>query len=402
MLEIADSGNRRPRIAWPWSGGARSGALPRQASDQEALIEALDGLASSVSSAGSVDDMLPIIVDSAREFTGADKVAVCLVDEQSDTVTLDAASLVVRGARAEYPQQWWGERLPGIAVRVLSYGRAEIEVDEEQRAWLVVAPVRIAEQPFGVLVVMGPITRPLRREHSAYLSLLGVFAAVAIANARLIEESSTALLASERDRIAREMHDGISQSLFGISLGIELCKKQVMNDPPLVKRRLEEIQAQLGTSMAELRRYVYDLRPLTLRELGLRGAIEGWVHDVTTGRETRGTVRIAGQERHVGSAAEVCIFRIAKEAVSNAVRHAHADAFTVKLEYADESVILTVSDDGLGFDADRALRDALPGGGIGLQSMRERVAACGGTLTIDSGAGLGTVVRAEVPARAAP
>ena len=80
------------------------------------------------------------------------------------------------------------------------------------------------------------------------------------------------------------MHDGVVQSLFSISLGLEICKKQVFRDPQMVATRLDDLQSHLNVAMTELRRFIYDLRPMKLAELGLSGAIEYWIREVTLGR----------------------------------------------------------------------------------------------------------------------
>ncbi|HEY5432087.1 MAG TPA: sensor histidine kinase [Coriobacteriia bacterium] len=220
-------------------------------------------------------------------------------------------------------------------------------------------------------------------------------------NARLAEESRYVLLSSERERIAREMHDGLSQSLFSVSLGLELCKKQVLRDPVAVSGRLAGLQDQLNQGMAELRRVIYDLRPMNLQALGLRGSVDMWVNEATAGRGITGKLEIVGVERTLSPSAEACLYRVAKEAVSNSVRHSGAHRLGVQIEYADCAIVLTITDDGTGFLAEEADRKALPGTGMGLRSMRERMAAAGGTLSVTSAPGEGTVVRAELPMEAA-
>jgi signal transduction histidine kinase len=201
------------------------------------------------------------------------------------------------------------------------------------------------------------------------------------------------MLAGERDRIAREMHDGVVQSLFSISLGLEVCKKQLFRDPTAVSVRLEELQQHLTSSMSELRRLVYDLRPKSLSEHGLKGSLETWVEQATAGRGIEATVRVEGQPTVIPASTEACLFRVAKEAVSNAARHSGASRIDVLLRFDDKGMALVVTDDGRGFDLDQMLET---GTGIGLRSIRERVLAEGGTLTVDSEPGTGTRIQVEV------
>lgn len=370
--------------------------VPRQPEDQAALIHALNVVAASVSAAADVREVLGTIVEAAKRFTGTEKVLICLTDQDVDGCALDETTVVVRGRRDTHQQSWWSGRLADVATEVFADGRPYFETAEEHDAWLLGVPVSLRDEPLGVLVAINSTDHRLKPEHTAFLSILGAFAATAIANARLIEDSRYALLASERERISREMHDGISQSLFSISLGLDLCRKQVVRDPEGVARRLEEIQELLRASMGELRRYIYDLRPAKLQELGLVDSIDLWIREVTAGRPLSGGIEVRGEPVTLSPTAEACLYRVAKEAVSNVVRHSGAERFTVTIEYVDGSVRLSVSDDGDGFKPEAAL-EALPGTRMGLRSMRERVATEGGTLTITSAPGEGTVICAELP-----
>lgn len=363
---------------------------------QLALITALDSVAESISSASTVHDVLAIIVESAKRFTGTEKVVVCLVDEFAEGLAMDESTMVVRGPRAAHAQEWWGEHLTTIAEDVFADGRAFFEVDHERDAWLLAVPVRAQDQPLGILVAINAIGHRLLPEHSAFLSILGAFAAVSIANARLAEEGRYAMLASERERIAREMHDGISQSLFSISLGMELARKQLVKDPVAAMRTLDDLEDQLASSCAEIRRLIYDLRPMKLQELGLVGSVETWVKEATRGTKLRGQTEVSGLVLRLSPAQEACLYRVAKEAVSNAVRHSGGRQVSVHIEYASGAVVLTVADDGNGFTAGET-SPRLEGTGAGLRNMSERISAEGGRLHVRSTPGSGTVVRAELP-----
>lgn len=389
--------HRAIRRIWPVRSRARERDLiPRPPEAQQALVDALDSVSGSISSAASVHDVITTIVDAAKSFTGAEKVAVCLVDEYAEGLVMDEATLVVRGARDTHLQEWWGQHLADIADDVFGCGRPSCEVDRERGAWLLAVPVRVQGEPLGVLIAINSLDHSLMPEHSAFLSMLGAFAAVSIANARLAEDGRHALLASERERIAREMHDGISQSLFSVSLGLELAKRQVGRDPILAQRTLESLEAQVSSSAGELRRLVYDLRPKNLQELGLVEAVRTWVHEATFGGDVRGIVEVQGTARVLRPSQEACLYRIAKEAVSNAVRHSGGDRLVVRIAFAPEQVVLMVSDDGNGI-AHGETEPRLEGTGAGLRNMRDRMDAEGGRLEVSSEPGTGTIVRAVLP-----
>jgi signal transduction histidine kinase len=209
---------------------------------------------------------------------------------------------------------------------------------------------------------------------------LAAHAAVLIEHARLYEASQELSVLEERNRLARELHDALTQSLFGLRLRLEA------GDMSGATSLLEEI-------FAELRSLILQLRPPALEAEGLVTSLAkhleviGRMHGVATRLD-------ASSVGDLGPDAEQALFRIAQEAVTNTVRHASATEVVVRLERADGHVALTVSDDGVGFDPSAR---AVSARRLGLVSMRERTEDLGGRFTITSEMGTGTVVRAEVP-----
>lgn len=370
--------------------------IPDPPAAQRALVDALGDVSSAVSSASSVREANAAIVEAAKRFTGADKIAVWLLDEHADGLVLDKRTLVVRGSRDTHLQEWWGSHLPDIIDDVFRDGKPLVDVDRERGAWLLAVPVRAQGEPLGVLVAINGLEHRLLPEHSAFLSILGAFAAVSIVNARLAEESRYAIMASERERMAREMHDGISQSLFSILLGMELAKRQVSRDSAQAFRTLDDLERQLSVSATELRRLVYNLRPLNLKELGLVHSIRLWLAEATRGSHMTGRMEVCGVQRTLGPAQEACLYWVAKEAISNAVRHSKGSSVAVTLAYAPREVVLTVKDDGCGLmPAEERAR--LPGTGAGMRNMHDRMVAEDGRLDVLGEFGAGTIVRAHLP-----
>lgn len=360
---------------------------------QGELIATLNEVADAVSSAMNVEEVLEVIVERAKRVTDTDKALLVLADEHSAQLDLD--TIVVRGRRNQHSQEWWGGRLEELGEAVFETGEAVIEAHPEEDAWLLCNPVLVKDHPIGLLCAINTADRPFTRVQRDFLAILSAFAASAIENARLAEQSRYVLLASERDRIAREMHDGVVQSLFSISLGLELCKKQVLRDPQAVAERLEELQSHLNTSMTELRRFIYDLRPMKLAELGLVGAVEYWLTEITQGRSVRARLVVNGEVGDLSPSEEACLYRVAKEAVSNAVRHANAQLVEVTIERTNGTACMRVADDGIGFDISR-VPDAGTNG-LGLRSIKDRVAREGGSLSVDSNPGVGTVLAVLLP-----
>jgi len=362
---------------------------------QADLIAALNDVADAVSSTISLDEVLETIVERAKRITNTEKaVLVLTVDHGSD---LDADSLVVRGARDEHPQSWWAAQLQGIAPQVFASGEMYLDLDRENDAWLLCAPIIVKNRPIGLLCAINSKAHRFGQAQIDFLAILGAFAATAIENARLAEETRYVLLASERDRIAREMHDGIAQSLFSVALGLEVCRKQVERDPAAVAHRLGDLAEQVDLSRSELRRFIYDLRPLKLTELGLVGAIEYWLREVCPAEGVYTEVTVHGERATLDPSLEACLYRVAKESIANAMKHGQPTRVGVFIAFDTEAVHLLVTDNGSGFIPDDIGRTASTESGIGLRSITDRVRAQGGKIKIVSAPGQGTRVDVVVP-----
>ena len=363
---------------------------------QADLIAALNDVASAVSSTISVDDVLETIVERAKWITNTEKAALVLTYDNS--ATIDRDSVVVKGSRDEHSEEWWGPELEAIAAVVFREASTYLNLNQGADAWLLAVPITVRDRPIGLLAAINSRQHQFSPEQVDFLAILGAFAATAIENARLAEQSKYVLLASERDRIAREMHDGISQSLFSVALGLEVCRKQVTRDPVAIGNRLEELQEMVDVSRSELRRFIYDLRPVKLQELGLAGAIEYWVHEVTNGKPISGRLKVEGEVRTLTPAAEACLYQVAKESVSNVVKHAGAHVLEVTINYAEDGVSLRISDDGEGFEESDAQSRIDEGKSLGLRSIGERVKRENGRLDVVTSPGEGTTIYVRLPA----
>ncbi len=368
---------------------ARSKNGRRTTGQTDDLISMLTDAAVAVSSAMSTTEVLSVIAEQARQATRADKLAILLYDE--DTGLFDPDSLVVRGMRDQHPQAAWEERLSRVA-QPASLGEIVTDAGDGSEPVLVAVPMRLHGEPIGIICAINSPDRSLDTARRDALTVLAAFAATAIERARLSEQTATMLLSSERERIAREIHDGVMQSLFSMSLALEVCKKGIYRDPTEVYQRLDELQDQLNMAAAELRRYIYDLKPARLSELGLASAVQYWIRDVTSGTPVRGRFIIEGESPSLTAREEACLYRVAKEAVSNAVRHADAKNVDVRLVHGPGWVKMTVSDDGKGFDPEMQ-KDS---GGMGLKSIQDRVRGEGGKLSIESLDGRGTRITVQL------
>lgn len=193
--------------------------------------------------------------------------------------------------------------------------------------------------------------------------------------------------AAERSRLRRDLHDGLGPSLSGLGLGLEAVQSALTHDDPATAATLlQRLHEETGTAVTEVRRILDDLRPNVLDDVGLIPALRRQAEAASN--EVQVAMEL-GAVDGLSSELETVVYRIAQEALNNAVRHASAERITLRLATSDGRIALEVADDGAGFAGPRA-------GGLGLGSMKHRANAVGGTLTITSGSS-GTTVRADLP-----
>ncbi|UCC64437.1 MAG: response regulator [Anaerolineae bacterium] len=202
----------------------------------------------------------------------------------------------------------------------------------------------------------------------------------------------TAAQEEERQRIARELHDGLGPALASLNIRLRTVRKLLERDGHPVAGEVEELAGQAQSSIQDIRRLIHDLRPVALDELGLLPALRE--HLARCQREHSLAVEFTADEgERFPAAVETALFRIVQEAVNNVLRHAQAQHVSVALTRETDHVGLCVADDGQGFNA----QFAHSGRHIGLWSMRERVEQLGGQFEVRSTPGQGTTVTAVVP-----
>jgi signal transduction histidine kinase len=211
-------------------------------------------------------------------------------------------------------------------------------------------------------------------------------------NAELHERAKQVAVLEERQRLARELHDSVTQSLYGMSLHAEAAGRALADgDPGAVDANLKEIRETSQEALGEMRLLLFELRPPLLAEHGLIGALRSRLSAVEARAGLLTELHGDGEAR-LDAQTEQELFRLAQEALNNVLKHAHAHRVTVRLDVTDVNATLEVADDGLGFEP------ALKGGtGFGLPGMRERAERVGGALEIESEPGGGTTVRVTVP-----
>jgi len=201
---------------------------------------------------------------------------------------------------------------------------------------------------------------------------------------------------AERQRLAREIHDTLAQGFASIVTLSEAARAHARISPEVAMRHLEEVGQAARSSLDQARRAIWALRPEVLEHGSLGRALGELAAEFgcRTGIDTQSAV--TGAEDELAPAAQEALLRIAQEALANVRKHARAHRVRLTLSYLDDATLLDVRDDGTGFEPAAPARTA-SGGGFGLAGMRERLAAHGGTLTIESAPGQGTAVVAALP-----
>ncbi|MDP2744168.1 MAG: GAF domain-containing sensor histidine kinase, partial [Dehalococcoidia bacterium] len=280
--------------------------------------------------------------------------------------------------------------------------------EEGLRAFLSV-PIRSRDKTIAVLNITSREPRHFSSQDIRLLSAIGSQVGVAIERARLYDEVKQkeqmrgnllrqiiSAQEDERKRIARDLHDETSQALTALTMHLE----SVVRKPPEaeeMKASLKKIQGMATRTLEDVHRIIFDLRPSLLDDLGLIAALRWYAqyrlepHGVTVNIETR------GPERRLPGEIEAALYRIAQEAISNIAQHAQAKRADLCLEFKANSLVLTVEDDGAGFDAGKVVRSDDKKRGLGLMGMKERAELLGGVLDIRSRNGHGTRVTLAVP-----
>jgi len=200
----------------------------------------------------------------------------------------------------------------------------------------------------------------------------------------------------ERKRVAREIHDGPAQSMANIVMRAEFCQKLLDIHPEKVRGELAELQDLVRLSLMDMRKIIFDLRPMVLDDLGLAPALKRCLTDYKEQYGIHIEFLFIGQQRRLDSSIEIALFRIIQEAVNNIKKHAKARNAVVKMEMLPQKVNILIKDDGVGFDLNKVMADEKRDG-YGLIGIRERVQLLQGEFNISTAPGRGTSLAISVP-----
>lgn len=202
----------------------------------------------------------------------------------------------------------------------------------------------------------------------------------------------------ERKRISREIHDGPAQSLANIVLRTEIAERMLLKKEfQLVQDELVDLKGQVRSGLEEIRKIIFNLRPMALDDLGLVPALRKFAHDFEDKAKIRTIFELTGKEVRMPSAMEGAVYRLVQEAFTNAQKHARASFVTLEVAFSTETVTIVIVDNGIGFQSEQMENHAQDNSHFGLIGMRERVDLLEGRMEIDSKIGHGTKIIVHIP-----
>lgn len=204
-------------------------------------------------------------------------------------------------------------------------------------------------------------------------------------------------ISEERTRIALDIHDGLVQTLAGLSYKLDLCREFLGGDPARCGRTLRQTQHLLKSAIEEARQVVFNLKPLHFERLELHTALKHYLKTYAKQYRIATTVTLKGSERGLYPKTKIFLFRIVQEALSNVQKHAGASAVDVEVSIEKSILTATIRDNGRGFDLPEVSRNPEKWASLGLKGMTERARLMGGRARIDTHPGRGTTIAVEIP-----
>lgn len=370
-----------------------------------AEFEALNAVVHAMVQAIHPDQVLAVIARQSVQVTGGTSALVTLLSQ-------DGRQQFVRAAHGETMATYVGMELPiegNLAGLVVRTGNVMVSLDPPHDPRLnqdlvnaghwqnvIEAPLRSKERVLGVLVVATAHRSGFDEQHVRMLSLFANQAGLFLENAGLhVKEREVAVL-EERNRLARELHDSVTQVLFSLTLNLEAALEMSKKSPEKAIVLVSRSQEMATEALADMRSLIFELRPAALQEKGLAMALSNHINLFRRRQGIDVSLVLEGEER-LAPEMEFCLYRVAQEALNNVAKHARAGQVTVTYSVTPRLAMLRVADDGQGWDPQLEPQ----GQSFGLVGMRERLALVGGTLHVQSSPGQGTQIEAHIPLDAA-
>ena len=367
--------------------------LERRVQERTRQLTTLLEVQRALSSRLDPEAVMQMIAEEARQLLGGSFGGLFVREGE----TLRVAAL----AGTYGPDMWVGYGMPlrqsATGLALLSGQVVRIGSLDDQRLYhqamtaariqsMVGIPLRAGENPIGVISVGNAQPDAFSEADEHMLALLAPGAAIALENARLYKQAQQAAALEERQRLARDLHDAVTQTLFSASMIADVLPRLWERTPDEGRRRLDELRQLTRGALAEMRALLLELRPAALTEADL-GDVLHQLGEATTVRSRLPVLVTVDGAAQVPPEVRVTFYRIAQEAVQNVIKHARARQIDLSLHLEPGSATLHICDDGCGFDVAH-----VEGGHFGLRIMSERAEAVGATLRVVSRPGHGTTI----------
>ncbi|HEX5809200.1 MAG TPA: GAF domain-containing sensor histidine kinase, partial [Anaerolineales bacterium] len=345
----------------------------------------------------ALDELLGNIVRTVKEAFGYLNVGIGLVEGNE---------VVSRAEAGAFEEKYHSVRVPlghGVWGWVAQNGRSLIS-DQMDADWNhehfaqegihshVCVPLKLKNTVIGVMSADSNRVGAFDRSDEIILQTLANQASVAIDNVRLYEKEKQVAILEERQRLGRELHDSVTQSLYGISLYAQAALgKLAANQPDQTRQYLVDIQNTAQESLADMRLLIFELRPPILDKEGLISALENRLSAVENRAKIKSSIR-SNLTGRLPSEVEQGLYQIAREALNNVVKHSFAKNVFINVEQDPATVSMEIRDDGIGFDAETACRK----GCLGLANIQDRARAQGWQLELESSPGNGARIKVEI------
>jgi signal transduction histidine kinase len=376
--------------------------LERKVANRTKELATLNAIAAKMSHSLDLEEILNDALDEALDVMGMERGQAFRLEEE----TQDLILMAHRGLPEEFVR--YTARLPlgagaagqaaragrPIVKKVADYSEGELrDLIERGGSQLVISiPLMAKGRTVGAINLGAHNPRSVAPEELSLLAAIGHQIGVAVENAQLYEQAQQLAVVKERNRLARDLHDSVTQALYGVMLYAEAAARQLSSgEVGMTSEHLREIRGTAQEALREMRLLIFELHPPMLKRDGLVAALQARLEAVE-GRVGLKTEFRGGENGRLSLKVEEGLYRIAQEALNNALKHAHASSVTVCLHQDKQAVTLEITDDGTGFDP-IAARER---GGFGLRGMEERASRLGGKLTVQSSLGKGTRVKVEV------
>jgi nitrate/nitrite-specific signal transduction histidine kinase len=376
--------------------------LEQKVADRTQELATLNAIAAQVSHSLDLEEILNNALDKVLEAVNMDAGQAFQLEDDTQTLITIAHrglsdSFIKNTARLPLASSLAGEaaeREEPVVGQLADYAEGELRrlLEQEGLQTVVSIPLIAQGRMVGAMNLGSHTVHPVTPEELSLLASIGHQIGIAVENARLYEQAQQLAIMKERNRLARDLHDSVTQALYGVTLYAEAGARQLLSgDTDMVAEHLCEIRNTSQESLREMRLLIFELRLPMLKTEGLAAALQARLESVEARVGLETDFRVEGDGR-LSPEVEEGLYRIAQEALNNALKHAHAQTVSVHLHHNRRTVTLEIADDGVGFEPAEAQEQ----GGFGLRGMEERAVRMGGELTVQSKPGEGTNVTVEV------